>query len=169
MAERVFVDTNVFIYAEDVSAGAKHERARSVLVGLGDSSRTVISTQVLQEFFVVATRKLGLSPESARGRVETLARLDVVIVSPALVLAAIDLTRLHGLSLWDALIVRCAAAGGCRRLLTEDLNPGQVLDGVRIDDPFAGVATTAREPGPVARRPGPTRRPQRPGRDVPHR
>jgi predicted nucleic acid-binding protein len=136
LAERVFVDTNVFVYADDDDSADKRDRARAVLAELIPDSRAVISTQIMQEFFVVATRKLGIPKERARRRVEALARLNVVLVRPELVLSAIDLHRLHSLSFWDALVIRCAAAAGCARLLSEDLQHGQVIDGVRIENPF---------------------------------
>jgi predicted nucleic acid-binding protein len=133
---RVFLDTNVIVYADDQSAGVKRSRALAVLRELVAESRAVLSTQVLQEYFVVATRKLGVSPAVARQKVDALSRLDVVVIRPELVLAAIDLHRLHQISFWDALIVRCAVAAGCARLFSEDLQDGQVLDGVRIENPF---------------------------------
>jgi predicted nucleic acid-binding protein len=136
MTERTFIDTNVLVYADDASAGAKRERALAVLAELVGASQAVVSTQVLQEYFVVATRKLGVPPEVARRKVEVLSRLDVVIVRPELVIAAIDLHRLHSISFWDALIVRAAAAASCARVLSEDLQHDQVLDGVRITNPF---------------------------------
>lgn len=136
MTERTFIDTNVLVYADDASAGAKRERALAVLAELVGASQAVVSTQVLQEYFVVATRKLGVTPEVARRKVEVLSRLDVVIVRPELVIAAIDLHRLHSISFWDALIVRAAAAASCARVLSEDLQHDQVIDGVRITNPF---------------------------------
>ncbi|HSU39496.1 MAG TPA: PIN domain-containing protein [Polyangiaceae bacterium] len=136
MTERTFIDTNVLVYADDASAGAKRERALAVLAALVGASQAVVSTQVLQEYFVVATRKLGVPPEVARRKVEVLSRLDVVIVRPELVIAAIDLHRLHSISFWDALIVRAAAAASCARVLSEDLQHDQVIDGVRITNPF---------------------------------
>lgn len=136
MVDRVFVDTNVFVYAEDADADEKRERARRLLGELIPSGRVVISTQVLQEFFVVSTRKLGLAPERARGRIEVLSRLPVVLIRPELVLGAIDLHRLHGLSFWDALVLRSASVSACSRVLSEDLNHGQLIDGVRVENPF---------------------------------
>lgn len=136
LADRVFVDTNVFVYADDEDAGKKRERAREVLAKLIPSGRAVLSTQILQEFFVIATKKLAIPAEQARRRVEVLVQLDVVIVRPELVLGAIDLHRLHTISFWDALVLRCASAAGCTRLLSEDLNHGQTVDGVRIENPF---------------------------------
>jgi predicted nucleic acid-binding protein len=136
MGDRVFVDTNLFVYADDLDAGAKRERAQQLLRELIADGRAVLSTQVLQEFFVIATRKLGVSAEIARRKVELMARLDLVQVRPELILAAIDLHRLRSLSFWDALIVRSAVAAGCARVLTEDLQHGEVIEGVRIENPF---------------------------------
>lgn len=137
MADRVFVDTNVFVYADDDDTPDKRDRARALLSELISRGQAVVSTQILQEFFVVATRKLGLSKEDARRRVETFARLHVVLIRPELLLSAIDLHRLHSMSFWDALVLRSAAVAGCARLVTEDLQHGQVIDGVRIENPFA--------------------------------
>jgi predicted nucleic acid-binding protein len=136
MSDRVFVDTNVFVYADDRSARTKRVRARTVLSELIRAKRAVVSTQVMQEYFAAAIKKLGLSPERARIRVERLNRLDVVIIRPELILGAIDLCRLHALSFWDALVVRSAGAAGCGRLLSEDLQDGRTIDGVRIENPF---------------------------------
>jgi predicted nucleic acid-binding protein len=137
LAERVFVDTNVLLYADDLDAGLKRDRAQAIIHQLFIDGNGVVSTQVLQEFFVAATRKLGVAPEIARRKVELLGRLDVVTIKPFLILEAIDLHRLHALSLWDALIVEAAAASGCRRLLTEDLQSGSNIAGVQIENPFA--------------------------------
>jgi len=134
--DRVFVDTNVLVYADDLDAGDKRGVAQALLQELIAGSRAVVSTQVIQEFFVAATRKLGVPADIARRKVELLLRLDVVLVRPELILSAIDLSRLRSLSFWDALVVRSAASAGCGRLVTEDLSHGQVIDGVRIENPF---------------------------------
>jgi predicted nucleic acid-binding protein len=139
LAERVFIDTNVIVYADDLDAGAKRERAREVLHQVLIDCNGVVSTQVLQEFFVAATRKLGVAPEIARRKVELLARLDVVTIEPSLILDAIDLYRLHAISFWDALVVQSAVASGCRRLLTEDLQSGRNIAGVQIENPFVSA------------------------------
>jgi len=133
---RRFLDTNVLFYADDLDAGDKRVKAQQVLREAMSSGEGVLSTQVLQEFFVIATRKLGVEPAMARRKVELLAEMDLVRVDLAMILAAIDLSRLHSFSFWDALIVRTAAAAGCGLLLSEDLQHGQVVDGVRIENPF---------------------------------
>lgn len=136
MRQRVFLDTNVLIYADDADAGDKRVRAQRTLRDAIVSGTGVISTQVLQEFFVVATRKLGVDVADARRKVELLSSLDVVRIRSDDILAAIDLHRLHSFSFWDALILRCALVAGCMRLLTEDLQDGQVIEGLTIHNPF---------------------------------
>jgi len=137
MNDRVFVDTNVFVYADDASAKAKRTRARKLLSELIRDRRVVISTQIMQEYYAAAIRKLGLPPHKARSRVERLNRLDTVVIRPAIILGAIDLHRLHALSFWDALVVRSASTAECPRLISEDLAHGLVIDGVKIENPFA--------------------------------
>jgi predicted nucleic acid-binding protein len=136
VSDRVFLDTNVILYADDRSAGDKRARAITLLRELASESRAVLSTQVLQEYFVVATRKLHVPAEVARSKVEALSQLDVVLIRPELVLSAIDLHRLHALSFWDALIVRCASVAGCSRVLSEDMQHGSSFAGVRVENPF---------------------------------
>lgn len=133
---RRFLDTNILVYADDLEAGAKRDRARDLVAEALSSGEGVVSTQVLQEFFVIATGKLGVEVAIARRKVELLAAMDVVGIDLDLILAAIDLRRLHSISFWDALILRAAAVAGCSLLLTEDLQDGQVVDGVRIENPF---------------------------------
>lgn len=123
--------------ADDLDAGEKRERAREILRDALANRTGVVSTQVLQEFFVISTRKLGVEPVAARRKVELLGTLDVVEIDLALILGAIDLHRLHQISFWDGLILRAAAIAGCPRMLSEDLNHGQIFDGVRVENPFA--------------------------------
>ncbi len=134
--DKAFVDTHVFVYAVDAGNPDKRRRAQSLLADLADS--IVISTQVLLEFYVTATRKLAkpLSPEDAERRVRELSGTDVVEVTVPLVRTAIALSREHRLSMWDALIVECARARGCRRLFSEDLQHGREFGGVRVENPF---------------------------------
>jgi predicted nucleic acid-binding protein len=95
-----------------------------------------VSLQVLQEYFVSATRKLKLDAELARRRVEVFAKFHLAEPTVNDVLAAIDLHRLHSFSYWDALVLRMAKQAGCRVVLTEDLQHGQEFDGLRIVNPF---------------------------------
>jgi predicted nucleic acid-binding protein len=98
----------------------------------------VLSTQVLQEYVNVALRKLRLPPALIRERLAFYRRFDLVVTSPDLIAAALDLHVLRGISFYDALVVQAAAAGGCQRVLSEDLQHGATLGGVRIVNPFLG-------------------------------
>lgn len=134
-----FVDTNVLLYAYDPAAGQRHDRTRELVGELGRRRDGALSVQVLQEFYVNATRKVAvpMTPSDAIERVGVLARWPVHSPHAGDVVAAADLAERHQLSFWDAMIVRSASEMGCNTLWTEDLNAGQVIDGVRIANPFA--------------------------------
>lgn len=136
MAALTFIDTNVFAYAYDEGAGDKCARAREVLRGL---DRVVVSTQVLMELYAVLTRKLGIDAATACDAVEGLLEFEVTTPDANAVRQALRLSIEHNLSHWDALVVLAAARSGCDILLTEDLNDGQIIEGVRIVNPFADV------------------------------
>jgi predicted nucleic acid-binding protein len=133
---RTFFDTNVLVYTDDDANPAKQKTALKILVEHTRWQTGVVSLQVLQEYFTAVTRKFGLDPGQARQKVELFAAFDVVETGVADVLAAIDLHRLQKLSFWDALIVHSSRKAGCRVLLSEDMHHGQVIDGVRILNPF---------------------------------
>ncbi len=135
---RIFLDTNILIYAYDVSAKHKHEAARDLVLDLWASGRGVLSTQVLQEFFVMATLKIALPLDikSAREIVDDLLRWDVVVNDGDIIRKAIDLHERHKLAFWDAMIVEAARRGGARILMSEDLSHGRTLNGVKIQNPF---------------------------------
>jgi predicted nucleic acid-binding protein len=136
MPLRSFLDTNVLVYADDRADTAKQRRAIELFNEHRRSRTGVVSIQVLQEYFVTITRKLRVDAYDARRRVELLSRFDVVVPDPGDVLAAIDLHRLYGISFWDGMILRCAKQGGCRVLLSEDMQVAREIDGVEIVNPF---------------------------------
>lgn len=138
MSGRRFVDTNVLVYLFDADAPAKRERSRELLAADGVEGRLVISTQVLQELFVTLTRKLAepLPPDQALAVLDSLEELPVTTIDRPLVRAAAELSIRHRISLWDALIVEAARTGGCRVLLTEDLQHGWEIGGLRVENPF---------------------------------
>jgi len=112
---RSFFDTNVLVYADDKAAPAKQRRALDLVAGHRRAGTGVVSLQILQEYFVTVTRKLQVDARIARRKVELLAEFDVASPEVADILAAIDLTRLHGFSFWDALVLRSAKQAGCGR------------------------------------------------------
>ena len=136
MSARSFFDTNVLVYADDKAAPAKQRRALDLIAQHRRAGTGVVSLQVLQEYFVVVTRKLHVDSRVARRKVELLAELDVAAPDVADVLAAVDLHRLHGLSFWDALILRSAKQSGCRVVFSEDMQETREIDGLRIENPF---------------------------------
>jgi predicted nucleic acid-binding protein len=135
---RQFVDTNVLVYAHDITAGDKHSRARALIEKLWNNREGCLSIQVLQEFFVTATRKIPkpLEAPAAAGIIDDLAHWHVHAPTAADVLAAIDIHQRTGASFWDAMILRSAKELGCQTLHSEDLNPGQAYEGVQILNPF---------------------------------
>jgi predicted nucleic acid-binding protein len=137
MPERSFLDTNVLVYTDDGDDAAKRETALELTARLRRDRTGVVSTQVLQEYFVASTRKLGVDAGLARRKVELFARLDVVRLGLDQILAAIDLVRLDAISFWDALVVRAAIDARCRVLYSEDMQAGRRIGGVEIVNPFA--------------------------------
>lgn len=135
---RYFVDTNLFVYAHDASAGRKAEISREVITGLWESRMGCVSVQVMQELFVNVTRKVArpLPARDAALLVEDLSAWIVHSPGPWDVLSAIDLHERAGVSFWDAMILASARSLGCRVLYSEDLNAGQSYDGVLVINPF---------------------------------
>jgi predicted nucleic acid-binding protein len=135
-SRRVFLDTNVLAYSDDVRAPQKQQRSIDLVKQHRRQNTGVVSIQVLQEYFVCATGKFKLDANVARRKIETFSQFHVVRPDPADILAAIDIHRLHRVSFWDALILHSAKQAGCRVLLTEDMQHGQTIDGVKIVNPF---------------------------------
>ena len=137
-SDRTFVDTNVLIYAHDVDAGRKHEVAKHLLRTLWDERAGILSTQVLQEFYVNATRKIRkpLTKAEARGVVDTYAPWCVNGITTNDLSAAFQIEDQARIGFWDALIIAVAARAGARRLVSENLNAGQSIAGVTIHNPF---------------------------------
>ena len=138
MNGREFLDTNVLIYADDARDPRKRKRAQELIRRLMDEGRSVVSLQILQEFFSAATRKLKMSSEDARHRIVQYSRFDVVTLNTVDLVAAIDLHRLHRVSIWDALVVRAALNGTCTTLHTEDMQDGFVVETLTLRNPFSG-------------------------------
>jgi predicted nucleic acid-binding protein len=140
MTDKTFVDTNVLIYAHDIDAGAKHEIAKRIMRELWSERAGLLSTQVLQEFYVNVTRKIAspLSKVSARAVVNSYASwcIENTLVDISTAFRIEDQSQI---GFWDALIIASAAKGGAMRLVSEDLNSGQTIMGVLIDNPFAGI------------------------------
>jgi predicted nucleic acid-binding protein len=133
-----FFDTNVLVYLFDASQPQKKTRAQTLLADAVAGGGALLSTQVLQEFFVAVTRKLSkpLAHDQAELALRELASLPVVNVETATIVESISTMRRYRLSFWDSLIVRSAIKGGASVLYTEDLNDGQKIETLTVQNPF---------------------------------
>ncbi|HET9211844.1 MAG TPA: PIN domain-containing protein [Thermoanaerobaculia bacterium] len=136
MSARSFFDSNILVYSDDASAPEKQARALDLLESCRVAGTGVISTQVLQEYFVTSTKKLKIPAEVARRKTELFSHFDLVRIGVEDILAAIDLHREHQISFWDALIIRAAIRSRCSVLLSEDLQDGRKIGGLEIVNPF---------------------------------
>lgn len=134
-----FLDTNILLYFVDEAEPEEKARAKEVVERETQAGTMLLSTQVLQEFYNNATRKLQepLDAEAAERSVKRFIEISTVVqVDIAVILAAISRTKTMSVSFWDALIVEAAHKGGADKLLTEDLQDGQIVDGLQIENPF---------------------------------
>jgi predicted nucleic acid-binding protein len=137
VAARCFLDTNILLYSisSDPAEAAKRERA----IGLLDRPDCCLSVQVLQEFYVQATRASRADPlahDLAAGLIRTWLRFEVQEATVAIIQGALEIRAAHGFSYWDSAIIAAARALGCEELYTEDLSHGRRIDGVAIINPF---------------------------------
>lgn len=147
MTAPVFVDTNVFVYRHDLSDPVRQKRAEQWIELLASTRTGRLSYQVLQELLATLTRARGprFPHSEAREIVETLAVWKPIQTDLALLQRAWAIQERYRLSWWDSLIVAAAHASVCPVLLPEDLQHGQVIDGVRVVDPFASPGPEPRE------------------------
>ena len=135
---RQFVDSNILVYAYDISQAEKHAQSKSLLLSLWESGLGCASIQVLQEFYVSVTRKsrFPLSQEQATQVIQDFS--DWSIHRPGIkdVVAAIELHQRYQISFWDAMILQSARQSGCGILWSEDLSEGEIYAGVRVINPF---------------------------------
>lgn len=138
MSAKVFVDTNILVYAYDIDAGNKQSTAAIILRELWDRGSGTLSMQVLQEFYTTATRKLASPvPKEMARRIIGHYALWCVATTPEDVQQAFLIEDGARIGFWDAMIVAAAIRSGATRILSEDLNPGQTIAGITIENPFA--------------------------------
>jgi len=147
-AESVFFDTNILVYANDLSAGVKRDIARDLLVDSLKAGTGVLSTQVLAEFWVTVTQKLPhrLEPELAERQLALFSAFTVVGIDLGIMLDAIKLQRRWQLSFWDAQILSTASHAGCSLLVSEDLVDGAEYGTIRVRNPFSTRPASAADP-----------------------
>jgi predicted nucleic acid-binding protein len=135
---KTFIDTNVLVYAHDKDAGVRHATATALLAELWANRDGSLSTQVLQEFYAVVTRKFkpAMPRAKARGIVAAYGEWCDVVTEPQLIVAASRLEEEHTLAFWDALIVQAAIHAGADLLVSEDLQNGRRFGTLTIENPF---------------------------------
>ena len=136
MSDKIFIDTNVVVYANDRADRAKQDRAVTVVSSLIEGGHGVISTQVLMEYAAVAVRTLRQPREAITRQTIILERLEVVAVSGAMIREGLALSERYRISLWDGVIVAAALSARCVEILSEDLGHDSVYHGVRVTNPF---------------------------------
>lgn len=136
MKDKVFLDTNILIYSNDPHDITKQKKARSTLNAITANDIGVISTQVLQEFYVTATKKLNADPLVVKEIIHRFENFEVIQITPEMINEAIDVSIVNKISFWDSLIIVSAATARCSSILTEDMNASQTIRGVKIINPF---------------------------------
>lgn len=136
--DKVFVDTNVIVYAYDKDAGEKHRIAIDIMKDLWRSGLGTISTQILQEFFVTLTKKISVPMDISvvRETIRRLSKWDVLLIDVDTIIRATELQERYKYSFWDSLIIASAIAGGAKTILSEDLADSQTIQGITIKNPF---------------------------------
>ncbi|WP_194817304.1 PIN domain-containing protein [Nocardia sp. XZ_19_385] len=139
--EPTFIDTNILVYAHDTEAGARHVIARDVLSDLWANGTGLLSAQVLQEFYNVATRKFTprMSPPKARNIIASYSEWCTIDTDPLVLVNASFLHEQHSVSWWDALIIEAAGQSGAKYLLSEDLQHGREFLGLEVRNPFRAL------------------------------
>jgi len=133
---KIFIDTNLFVYSIDQREPEKKEKARAILKQVIESHQPVISTQVIKEFYVVATTKLKADPLIVKNIIHNFRNMEVVNNDLELIQQAIDISIISQLSFWDSLIIAAAEKAKCEFVFSEDLSAGETYRGVMVIDPF---------------------------------
>jgi predicted nucleic acid-binding protein len=138
MNGRVFLDANILIYAHDRDAGEKHAIALEIVKDLWEKREGVLSNQILQELYVGLTKKIlkTIARSEARELLRAYICWSIKEITPLSIIRATEIEEKYGISFWDALVIVAAYEAKCEKILTEDLNSGQVIEGVLIENPF---------------------------------
>jgi len=136
MTEKYFVDTNILIYCIDNHYPKKKSISRELIAKLFEDNSGIISTQVLQEFYYAAVNKLRSDHKIVKELLKSFEDFEIVQINPAIIYNAIDCSITNKISFWDALIISAAKSANCNKLFSEDLNNGQIINGVEIVNPF---------------------------------
>ena len=142
MNDKIFLDTNILVYAYDKYERRKQKKAQAILTDGIEQDSVILSVQVLGEFFNVVTRniKSPMTPDDARDIIETLGIITVQDIDYIMVKRAIDTQMKYKISYWDSLIIAAAERAESKMILSEDLNHGQIYHGVLVHNPFKNTS-----------------------------
>ena len=148
MSDKIFLDTNIIVYAYDTHEPQKQREAQILLTTGIEEESVVISVQVLGEFFNVITRRIKqpMSPDEAQEIIASLSVLSIEDIDLSMVNRAISIHKGFRISYWDALIVATAERAKCTKILSEDLNHGQIYNGILVSNPFKTEQIHSSEP-----------------------
>lgn len=133
---KIFIDTNILVYSIDQKNSEKKEKARKTLKNIVKSHQPVISTQVIKEFYIVATKKLKADSIIVKNIIHDFHNMEIVNNDLDLIEQAIDISVISQLSFWDSLIIAAAEKANCEFIFSEDLNDGQTYRGVMVMNPL---------------------------------
>ncbi len=135
--KKIFIDTNIIVYANDCCDPEKQQKAIEVVSELMRNGLGVISSQVLQEYSSVALTKLKQDHGIVLRQLVLLEAFDVVLMEPALIRRAIEIRSSYAISFWDSCIISAAESAGCDSIYSEDLNAGQYYSGIKVSNPLS--------------------------------
>jgi predicted nucleic acid-binding protein len=136
IVDKIFIDSNVPVYTVDDGNPDKQVKAKKIINSIIENDIPVISTQVLQEFYNASTTKLHIKKSIAKNIVHNFRNMEVVQVDPDIIEQGIDISISSQISFWDGLIIASAESANCTTIISEDLNDGQIIRGIKIINPF---------------------------------
>ena len=134
--EKVFIDTNIIIYANDKRDKKKQTDALKVVTDLMKSNGGTISTQVLQEYAFAALTKLNQKHDVVLRQLKLLESFEVIRQSTEMIRRAVEIMHSYQINFWDACIVSNAEYANCSTIYSEDLNTGQYYSGIKVENPL---------------------------------
>ena len=139
MSDKAFFDTNILVYAFDESEPEKGKIAKQLIYDYGCNGNLILSTQVLQEFYVATTRmgKKMLTVQEAEEIVNDFAEYPLIAIDRIIIANAMKRHQSKNFSFWDSLIVEAALESGSSTLFSEDMQHGFVIGSLTIRNPFA--------------------------------
>jgi len=136
MRDKVFIDTNILVYLQSGLDANKTKKCKELFHNLAEDNLIVLSTQIMQEFYVTMTKKLGYDLLEIKNLLFLFNDFEIINVNASIIFEAIDISVLHKISFWDSLVISSASSGNCKIIYSEDLNHGQMIGGIQIVNPF---------------------------------